>query len=336
MESLAETFKRFVELFVNERTQTFGGNLSIALIHQQAPEIISEIVNDDSYKVYGSVGTGAWAEIPWVAVLDKEISTTTQNGYYLVYLFDKTLNTIYLSLGVGYMQFEKEFGITEARTKIRAVSQHYAELISGSDTNFKLGLINLSAANNLGKGYEQGAVLSKAYDVDKLNDQELKTDLLMLLEYYKELKSIVGDSVLNIEIDADTGLFDDQVKNFQKVISAKTYKAVDEEIIDELLAQTQEFPRQVKEKLVRQIVRNKKIAELVKEKNKYICKLCGREPFIQKNGRPYAEADHIIPMGGSTKGEDTIKNLRCLCAQCHAVVTHGSEEEINKLIKQMA
>jgi 5-methylcytosine-specific restriction protein A len=336
MESLAETFNRFAKLFAEQRTQSFGGNSSIAFIHKQAPKIIADIIGDDAYKVYGSVGTGAWAEIPWVAVLDKDISTTTQNGYYLVYLFDKTLKTIYLSLGVGYTQFEKEFGITEARNKIRAVSQHYAELISGNDTNFKPGLINLNAANNLGKGYEQGAVLSKAYEIDKLNDQELKSDLLTLLKYYKELKSIVGDSVLNIEIDVDAGLFDDQVKSFQKVISAKTYKDVDEKIIDELLAQTKEFPRQVKERLVKQIVRNRKIAELVKEKNKYICSMCGRHPFIQKNGRPYAEADHIVPIGGLTKGEDTAENLRCLCAQCHAVVTHGSEEEIIKLKEQLA
>jgi hypothetical protein len=92
-------------------------------------------------------------------------------------------------------------------------------------------------------------------------------------------------------------------------------------------------PPQRIERVVYKIVRNSKIAQLVKEKQKYICEVCGREPFIQKNGKPYAEADHIEPLGGDYKGLDTPENMRCLCAQCHAVITCGSDKVIKELLR---
>ncbi len=87
------------------------------------------------------------------------------------------------------------------------------------------------------------------------------------------------------------------------------------------------------EQVVYRIVRNQKIARLIKERRGYVCEICNRRPFIQKNGKPYAEADHVKPLGGTSRGLDTPENLRCLCAQCHAVITHGSNEEINRLLE---
>ena len=85
--------------------------------------------------------------------------------------------------------------------------------------------------------------------------------------------------------------------------------------------------------VVHRLVRNPKIAQLIKEDKNYICEICEREPFIQKNHKPYAEADHIKPLGGDYKGLDTLENMRCLCAQCHAVITHGSDEVIRELLE---
>jgi hypothetical protein len=86
------------------------------------------------------------------------------------------------------------------------------------------------------------------------------------------------------------------------------------------------------EQVVYRVVRNSKIARLIKESRDYVCEVCGREPFIQKNGKPYAEADHIRPLGGEYRGFDSPENMRCLCAQCHAVITHGSEQVIRELL----
>src|SRR5690606_39009119 len=89
-------------------------------------------------------------------------------------------------------------------------------------------------------------------------------------------------------------------------------------------------PPRKRKVIVKKAVRNQKIAQLVKESQGYICGLCGREPFIQKNGNLYAEADHVNPLG--SEGFDSPDNMRCLCAQCHAVVTYGNEEEVRKIL----
>lgn len=93
------------------------------------------------------------------------------------------------------------------------------------------------------------------------------------------------------------------------------------------------LPPQRIERVVSKIVRDPKKAQLIKESKNYICEVCERTPFIQENGKPYAEADHIKPLGGDCGGLDTPENMRCLCAQCHAVITHGSSEAVGELLK---
>lgn len=103
-----------------------------------------------------------------------------------------------------------------------------------------------------------------------------------------------------------------------------------DEITTMLQAMVTNQPSERVQRIISKIVRNRKIAQWVKERQKYICEVCKREPFIQTNGRPYAEADHIKPLG--LDGLDTPGNIRCLCSQCHAVITHGSEETVKDLL----
>lgn len=84
--------------------------------------------------------------------------------------------------------------------------------------------------------------------------------------------------------------------------------------------------------IIEKIVRNPKLAKYVKERAGYICQICYAKPFLKSNGEFYAEADHIEPLGGITAGGDILSNLRCLCAQCHAIITYGSKEEVSKIL----
>ncbi|MDP6561616.1 MAG: DUF3578 domain-containing protein [Candidatus Peribacteraceae bacterium] len=102
-----------------------------------------------TYKVYGSVGSGNWSEIPWIGILDKSITTSTTKGYYIVLLLDKNLENIYLGLSVGWTQFEEEFGIKEGKIKIRGLCEHYARLLENKPIGFQEGIIDLDAENNL-------------------------------------------------------------------------------------------------------------------------------------------------------------------------------------------
>jgi len=144
--------------------------------------------------------------------------------------------------------------------------------------------------------------------IDKELDNSIKASVILKLRSHRDITTD--------EITKQISLLDDL-----------------DDIEDTLKSVSTDLPPQRIELVVSKIVRDPNIAKLIKESKNYICEVCERAPFIQKNGKPYAEADHIKPLGGSYGGLDTPENMRCLCAQCHAVITHGSSETVGKLLK---
>ena len=331
MNDLNQKLISFAAAYPGISSGAFSYNDTTRLITNYLPDLLYKELKltDNDYNIYGSVGNGNWAEITWLGILDKRITKSTTKGYYIVYIFDSKLENLYLCLSLGWTQFEEEFGVKEGRQKIKIYRDHYARLLhdkAGFDSNE----IQLHAVNNLGKGYEAGTLLSRRYPINQLNDFDLIDDLHKLMVVYEDLKNIVGDNILNLSVDSESS--DLTVDDFKEEIARSTFKEISDELIEEILSKTNNKPREVKQRMINQIVRNRKFATYIKQKQKYVCEICKRDPFIQKNGQPYAEADHIIPIGGATRGLDSPDNLRCLCAQCHAVVTHGSEDEIRKLL----
>jgi 5-methylcytosine-specific restriction protein A len=296
---------------------------------KELPKLIKTFILDsNNYKVYGSVGKGNKAEIPWVAILDPGITTSTLRGYYVVLLFSNHGQGVYMCLSVGWDQFENLYGRAEGLRKIRELCEFYGK--KSKLPLFKPGPIKLGTKTTRGKGYENGVIISRKISFISMNDEVIQNELNVLLRKYQSLKQRVGSSILNID-PADYEL-DKRVEEFQRVIVKKTLKPIDEATIKALIERASSGSPEIREKLYKQIVRVRPFAEFVKQKNNYICEICGRKPFMQKNGKPYAEADHITPLGRSSCGKDSPENMRCLCPLCHAVITHGSEEEIIKLI----
>ena len=56
---------------------------------------------ESKYKITGSIGKGRVAFCPWIAIMNKEVTTSTQNGVYLVFLFSQDLKKVYFSLAQG-------------------------------------------------------------------------------------------------------------------------------------------------------------------------------------------------------------------------------------------
>ena len=324
---LESLIKEFSSKYIEETKRPYSATPNTKIITQSIPALLRETLSlGEEYKVYGSVGKGRWVEIPWLAILDRTITTSTERGYYVVVLFDKNIQTFYLSLALGWSQFAAEFGRKVGLIKMRSVANHYARVLNSRPVGFEEGLIDLGAEKALGRGYEIGSVFSKKYLVNSFSQEEFYADLEQVIASYKELKTIVGDSILNIEVED----FEENstVESFKKKVAAASFADDTDAAMAELIKAANNAPTQYRSVLKTAIVRNKKFADVVKNRAGHICELCGRQPFIQKNGKPYAEADHVIPLGGDTKGKDSPDNMRCLCAQCHAIVTHGSEEEI--------
>jgi hypothetical protein len=158
------------------------------------------VISEDEYRVYGTIGSGGLPEVPWLAICDKEVTTSTKEGYYLVYLFDAEMKGIYLSLVLGYTQFEvraKERGQKNykkiARDELQEQTRNIFRSLDSIPKDFVGGDINLHATQDLGRGYEVGQIFSKFYPAKTLvSDQELLKDFQFALSAYRELKKKIG------------------------------------------------------------------------------------------------------------------------------------------------
>ena len=94
------------------------------LFNYEIPNEIKKIVDDNRFIIDSSLGQTNISAIPWIAILNKEITTTVQKGFYIVYLFSRNAKKIYLSIGLGAQQFVDVFGSNNKCTaRIAAASK---------------------------------------------------------------------------------------------------------------------------------------------------------------------------------------------------------------------
>ena len=103
----------------------------------------------------------------------------------------------------------------------------------------------------------------------------------------------------------------DDEKEAQKVIKGLTH----EQLLRAALQHESESPEVVLTSS-KTYKRATTIASLAKERANGYCELCGNKaPFISKNGEPFLEVHHIVPLAEG--GSDTITNTVALCPNCH-------------------
>lgn len=406
---LSDLFNDVISNYEIKKSGYFSKDAFVSKVTESIPNLLKRTLDiGGDYIVKGSVGTGNWAETPWVAILDRNITTTVQKGYYVCYLINPKQKTMYLSLAVGWTQFAERYTAEEAQRRIANYGSYLLSQLKDVPTYFKSGPIDLSAQHALTKGYERGQIISKKYLLNELEDSVLIADLEALLSLYAQLRDIVGSDIQNIDygkVTTNTKLSESEIIENRKtlknrprargvndlnkvhqvavienslmnriaiedtanaeVITEDTAEQDAENLEEEYLGNalrnlatssdtgvadtpydhlqflknklenmSKTQPPERVARVAYHLVRDPKVAMMVKESKQFICEICNRKPFMQKNGKPYAEADHIQPLGGATRGLDTPENMRCLCAQCHAIITHGSNEEIRKLLNQ--
>lgn len=65
------------------------------------------------------------------------------------------------------------------------------------------------------------------------------------------------------------------------------------------------------------------------------CELCEEPTFLKKNGKPFLEIHHVLPLADG--GSDTITNTAALCPNCHKEIHFGAQSDIltDKLYDQL-
>ena len=188
--TLDSVFQRILERYDEVRkTIGFAGNHEIKELFTEARRILRDSPEVKSYpniNVVASYGKGKWATIPWVSLLDKRETDTTQAGTYIVYLFEEGGNGLYVKLAQGVTAATKELGanaeavLGQRAGEVRRQCMHLAE--QGFDLS---GRTNLHTEGRLGRLYEASTIAAKHYSRDAIpSETELLTDLNVLLQAY--------------------------------------------------------------------------------------------------------------------------------------------------------
>jgi 5-methylcytosine-specific restriction enzyme A len=280
------------------RSQTFAKNAMADMLRVDIPKEIAEAVADDArYEVDGSPGKGNWADVPWVAVLDRFVTETAQQGYYLVYLANEDCSGVYLSLNQGVTTVRQQYGVSTKKALATRAKDFLARLGTLAK-GLNCGPIDLGVKKGLGADYQQGSICSIFYPRGSLPGEEvLKADLGRFLGMYRYL-----------------------VEN-EESLYVRAYTEDDEVGLEpEKLKRLREHKR---------IERNRKLAAKVKRLQGYSCKACGFN--FQRTygalGADFIEAHHLTPLSelkGDTVLLDPRRDFSVLCSNCHRMI-HRSE-----------
>jgi 5-methylcytosine-specific restriction enzyme A len=279
------------------------------LLVREIPDALAPAVAEPGYKLQGSPGRGRWAETVWVSVFDRLVTTSAQNGYYLVYLFREDGAGVHLSLNQGTTAVHAEVGGRRYLPVLRDRATVYADLLGAPATQgLDLGPIDLGGGGKLTRGYEAGNIAAIYYPSGAVpSDEQLFSDLGRMLVIYKNLVEAndylaEADNPTESEADTATGEPDG--------------------------AGTPEADVAIEAKKLRwhlRAERNPKLARDAKRIHGSTCQVCG---FIYKDrygeiGDGYIEAHHITPfseLADRPTQLDPAADFAVVCASCHRMI----------------
>jgi len=113
MSSIKDYLIKIVSEYKEARLhEEFAGHELGDLMRHQLPEFLEEKLSSnykiDNYIIKGSIGMGNWAKVPWLAIMNKDVTNTTQEGVYVVYLFSQDMERVYLTFNQGVTRSTKE------------------------------------------------------------------------------------------------------------------------------------------------------------------------------------------------------------------------------------
>lgn len=84
-----------------------------------------------------------------------------------------------------------------------------------------------------------------------------------------------------------------------------------------------EPPQERVQTITYRVLRDTSLARRIKEENGYKCQKCGSQLRLS-DGKLYAEAHHLMPLGLPHSGPDIRENIICLCPNCHVLFDYGA------------
>jgi len=191
---MRELLKTILEKYPTARaTSKFGGQHEIRALFEKLKEEINSLEfvrNDPNLLVKYSYGKGNWAETPWLAILDKRETTSTQKGTYVVILFRNDGHGCHLKLAQGVTEIKELFGggvsaTEELQRRADNVRAMFPDMLNTAFDGY-VGQSNerRSTLTNL---YESSTIYSKYYIKEEIpSNEELENDIHTLVDCYEQ------------------------------------------------------------------------------------------------------------------------------------------------------
>lgn len=186
-EKIDEINAFFKECFINaemfkdaELTSDVRTDIS-DLITKRIPSVLKSLLNNDNYIIKGSIGAGRATKSPWIAILDKQITTSTRDGVYIVFVFSSDYKSVYLTLNQG-TTVPGQFGPRLRRIDILHNTQRIREKLKIKNDFLKIG----DDADIADERYRAGTIYYTLWDiVDGTKGLKILNFYLEIYEKYK-------------------------------------------------------------------------------------------------------------------------------------------------------
>ena len=155
----------------------------IEIIVKTIPKELSFYLNNNNYIVNGSVGKGLATKTPWISILDKDITTSTREGVYIVFLFSSDYKHVYLTLNQG-TTVPGQFGPRLGKKEVANNSSRIRALLNINNVALKTD----GKADIADERYKEGAIYYTLWNVnDEVQGEKLLNQYLEIYRKYKEL-----------------------------------------------------------------------------------------------------------------------------------------------------
>jgi hypothetical protein len=183
---IRDSLLKVMNEYPGAKREGFGSHPLGAFVRNTIPSEFYQLSFIDSaeYLVTGSVGQGNWASVPWVAIMNRKITVSTQRGYYIVYLFSEDMQSVFLTLAQGVTETSKD-EMLRIKDEIRDSISDTSKV--RKDDNFSLGV------SSKARQYALSTAAYIPYYLDNLPDESTFMndlhEMVKIYEHYISLKN---------------------------------------------------------------------------------------------------------------------------------------------------
>ncbi|WP_339226031.1 DUF3578 domain-containing protein [Oceanobacillus sp. FSL K6-2867] len=233
--SMTEEIRPLLQQVMNEylmaKREPIAGHMMGSLVRNSLVSAFGRLnfIPNDRYEIKGSVGQGNWAAVPWLAIMNKDITTSTQRGYYIVYLFSEDMERLYLTLAQGVTESSRD-EMAMINEEIRSNLKIDPDI--STDTEIELG------SSTLAKKYELSAAAYILYEKELPSEETLQHDLERMINHYEQYIAFnQGKIELTEEEETNKSLsLKDTVDHVYRYIKGKGFYFEKTEIINLILS----------------------------------------------------------------------------------------------------